>query len=255
VIALTRLPCPSMAQAELTHMERVPIDMARAGAQHETYRAALAEAGAEVIVLPALVAHPDCVFVEDVLISLPEISILTRPGALSRRGEVAAMAAHVPGDRPSTHIEAPGTLDGGDVMIVGRTLYVGQSRRTNAAGIAALAAIVAPHGYKVAAVPVPGALHLKSAVSALSPGLLLINADWIDSAAFAGVEQILVHPEEGFAGNSLTVGNTIFLQTAHARTADRVAATGISVRLIDTSEFAKAEGGLTCMSVIIHPAS
>jgi dimethylargininase len=254
-IALTRLPSPRMAEAELTHLDRVPIDRTLADTQHAAYRAALAEAGAEVITLPALDAHPDCTFVEDVLVSLPEVSVLCRPGATSRQGEVAAIEAHLPADRLVGRITAPGTVDGGDVLLIGRTLYVGLSTRTNAEGIAQMTAIVARFGYATNPVTVPGALHLKTAVTALAPDLLLINPNWIDATALAAFPRLTVDPAEPFAGNSLTVGNTIFMQADHARTAARITAAGFAVRLIDISEFAKAEAGLTCMSVIVRSAA
>ncbi len=253
-IALTRLPSPRIAEAELTHLDRVPIDMALADAQHAAYCAALAGAGAEVATLPALDEHPDCTFVEDVLVSLPEVSILCRPGAASRQGEVSAIEAHLPTGRPVARIAPPGTVDGGDVLRVGRTLYIGRSTRTNDEGIGQLAAIVARFGYATIPVTVPGALHLKTAVTALTPDLLLINPEWIDATAFAAFARITVDPVEPFAGNSVRVGNVIFMQADHARTAARVAAAGFDVRLVDISEFAKAEAGLTCMSVIVSPA-
>ncbi len=248
---LTRLPSPRMAKAELTHLERLVINMDTAAVQHSAYCAALSDAGADVIVLPALDDHPDCTFIEDVLVSLPELSILTLPGAVSRRGEVAVIEVALPADRPVMRISPPGTLDGGDVLAIGRTLFVGRSSRTNDFAIGQMAEIVAPFGYKVVGVNVQGALHLKTSVTALAPDLLLLNPDWADMEAFAGYRHIMVTPDEPFAGNSMTVGRQIFMQSAHATTAKRVGAAGFDVALIDISEFAKAEAGLTCMSVIV----
>ncbi len=248
---LTRLPSPYMSQAELTHLARVPIDMVLAQEQHRHYRDALAATGAEVVVLPAIDAHPDCTFVEDVLISLPELSILTLPGAVSRQGEVEAMSPALPVDRPICRIAAPATIDGGDVLTIGNTLFVGLSTRTNAAAIEQLVAAVSPYGYCVKAVSVPGALHLKTAVTALTPDLLLMNPTWVDKACFAGWNRILVDPAEPFAGNSLLVGETIFMQAAHSRTIAKVEAAEFTVKPIEISEFAKAEAGLTCLSVVL----
>jgi dimethylargininase len=248
---LTRLPSLNMAKAELTHLERVPIDMALAQEQHRAYRTALSATGAEIVALPALDSHPDCTFVEDVLISLPELSILTRPGAVSRQGEVEAVAMALPVDRPFHQISAPGTLDGGDVLWIGKTLFVGLSTRTNRDGIAQLTLAVRPHGYNVEVVTVPGALHLKTAVTALTGDLLLINPNWVDQNAFSGLHRIEVDPSEPFSGNSLSVGGKVFIQASHKNTVAKVRSHGFDVVLIDISEFAKAEAGLTCLSVIL----
>lgn len=248
---LTRLPSLNMAKAELTHLERVPIDMVLAQEQHRAYRTALSATGAEIVALPALDSHPDCTFVEDVLISLPELSILTRPGAMSRQGEVKAIALALPVDRPVHQILAPGTVDGGDVLWIGQTLFVGLSKRTNKDGIAQLASALQPYGYRVEAVAVPRALHLKTAVTALAPDLLLLNPAWIDQNAFSGWQRIQVDPSEPFSGNSVSLGDKVFMQAAHQKTAANVRAQGFDVALIDISEFAKAEAGLTCLSVIL----
>jgi dimethylargininase len=248
---LTRLPSPNMAQAELTHLERMPIDMELAQEQHRAYCTALAATGAEIVSLPALDSHPDCTFVEDVLISLPELSILTRPGAVSRQGEVEAIALAIPLDRTVYRILAPGTVDGGDVLSIGKTLFVGLSTRTNRDGIAQLASAVRPHGYNVEAVTVPRALHLKTAVTALNGDLLLINPNWVDQNAFLDWHRIEVDQSEPFAGNSLRIDNKVFMQASHQKTAAKVLAQGFNLELIDISEFAKAEAGLTCLSVVI----
>ncbi len=248
---LTRLPSPNMTQAELTHMQRAPVDMVLAEAQHAAYRQALAATGIQVIALPAMSGYPDCTFVEDVLVSLPEISILTHPGVFSRQGEVEAMVSAVPQDRPVTRITKPATVDGGDVLTIGNTLFVGLSTRTNQAGIDQLASAIQPFGYRVDVVPVLGALHLKTAVTALAPDLLLMNPEWADVNGFVGWNRITVDPTEPFAGNSLSIGNSLFMQTAHHKTAARVEASGFKVTLLDISEFAKVEAGLTCLSVVV----
>ena len=254
-LILTRQPCPSMAAAELTHLDRIPIDMDRARAQHTAYCAALAATGAELVTLPALADHPDCVFVEDVLLALPECFVLTRPGAASRRGEVVHMEAALPADRPVARLADPATLDGGDVKRVGKQIFVGRSNRTNAAGIAALADIVVPFGYSVSGVDLRGALHLKTAVTALASDLLLVNSGWLKPGLFDGWAQIEVAPDEPFAGNHVSVNGKIFMAAAHPKTAARIAAAGFDVTLLEVDEFAKAEGGLTCMSVIVPQIS
>lgn len=249
-LILTRLPGDDLGAGELTHLERQPINAARAKAQHAAYRAALAECGAELVVLPALEGHPDAVFVEDALIALPEVAILTRPGAASRRGEVASLADALPADRPVAQIAAPATLDGGDVLRVGKTLFVGRSTRTSAAGIAALATIVARFSYRVVALEVDGALHLKTAATALADDLLLCNPHWIDIAQFEGLRTIAVDEREPFSANTLTTGNRIFVSAAYPRTGAIVRAAGFETLALDVSELAKAEAGLTCMSVV-----
>lgn len=249
--AITRQPSPLMADScELTHVERTPIDMALAASQHAAYVAALEHLGAHVTVLPPLAGHADCAFVEDPLIVLPELVIATRPGAPSRQAEGASLLAAAPIDRPHVILTAPATLEGGDVLRVGHTLYVGHSSRTNAEGIAALNRAVSPHGYTVIAVPVPGALHLKTAITALAPDLFVANPDWIDVSHFAGARIIPVDPAEPFAGNILPVGDQFLAAAAHPRTTERIDVAGFALTSVDISEFAKAEAGLTCMSLI-----
>jgi dimethylargininase len=247
---LTRLPGDDLASGELTHLARVPIDMARAKAQHAGYRAALIATGAEVKVLPPLPGHPDAVFVEDAVIALPEIAILTRPGAASRQGEIDSIEAALPSGRPVSRIAAPGTLDGGDVLRVGKRIFVGHSTRTNAAGIAALAAIAAPFGYSVTGVAMGSALHLKTAITALAPDLLLLNPAWIDAAQFEGFKTLEVAEDEPFAANILPLGGRIHVSAAHPKTTERIRDAGFHTHALDMSELAKAEAGLTCMSVV-----
>lgn len=245
--ALSRRPGP-LARAELTHIDRVPIDMMAAEAQHAAYCAALTMAGATVRVLPALDAYPDCCFVEDTAVILSELVVCTRPGAVSRQGEVGEIVPHLPVDRPHVTITAPGTVDGGDVLVVGRDIFIGLTRRSNAAAIAQFAEATARFGYRVIGVPLASALHLKTAVSALADDLVLVNTDWLDPAIF-GRRHIASAPGEPFAGNSLTIGATVFHASGEATLA-RIAAAGFDARFLDISEFAKAEAGLTCLSLV-----
>jgi dimethylargininase len=246
--ALTRLPSPALPRCELTHIAREPIDLARAEAQHAAYRAALEKAGARVSLLPALADYPDSCFVEDTAVLLPELVIRTRPGAPPRQGEVALIAAHLPADRPHITIAAPGTLDGGDVLVVGHDIFIGLTARSNAEAVAQVAQATAPHGYRTVGVPLAGALHLKTAASALPDGRVLVNTDWLDPAIFARPHVASV-PGEPFAANSLTVGQTLF-HAAGTATAARLADAGFNVIQLDISEFAKAEAGLTCLSLV-----
>src|SRR5688500_126987 len=167
LVAITREVSPSLGDCQLTHVARTPIDVVRADAQHRAYQRVLASLGCRVLTLQAEPSMPDAVFVEDVAIVLDEVAVMTRPGAESRRGEGASVAELLSRYRPLRHIEAPGTIDGGDVLRVGRTIFVGQSGRSNAVGIAQLQTVVAEFGYRVQPVPIRGCLHLKSAVTAV----------------------------------------------------------------------------------------
>jgi dimethylargininase len=247
----------SIANCELTHLERVPIDYARAASQHAAYEDALRALGCTVRHAPASHDLPDSVFVEDVAIVLDEIAIMTRPGALSRRPEGESIAPILAEYRPMASIAAPGTLDGGDVLRLERTLYVGLSTRTNDDGAAALARLVAPHGYRVECVRTAACLHLKSAVTAVDARRVLANPDWIDTALVRrdGFDVIAVDPAEPHAANVLAIGQAIIAAASHARTADILRAHGCDVRTVDVSELAKAEAGVTCCSLIVEAGS
>ncbi len=186
LMALTREISAAFQSCELTHVERVSIDIDRARAQHAAYEWALVEAGCTVRRLDSGAGMPDAVFVEDIAVVLDEGAVICRPGATSRRAEtpgvLEALARH---GRPLQHIKAPGTLEGGDVLTIGRQVFVGASTRTNRAGIDQLVRILEPVGYAVRAVPVRGCLHLKSAVTALAPETVLINREWVPADAFA----------------------------------------------------------------------
>lgn len=255
-IALVRRPATSLARdCELTFMDRSAIEVEVLHRQHAAYRDALADAGADVIVLDAIESLPDSVFVEDAAVVLDEIAILTRPGTASRQPEPDAIAQALASHRRDiARIVAPGTLEGGDVLRVGRTLYVGLTTRTNHAGIEQLAALVRPHGYAVVAVDTPGSLHLKTACTALDEDTVLINPAWVDADAFSAFRRIDVDPREGFAANVLPVGEARIVNAAFPRTRARVEAycadVGLRTIAVDIGEFGKAEAGLTCMSLV-----
>jgi len=251
IIAFTRDVSPTIIRCELTHLAREPIDVHRARAQHAEYEAMLARLGCDVRRVLALPDHPDAVFIEDTAVVLPTLAIITRPGAASRREEVDAVAAALAAHRPLARISAPGTLDGGDVLRAGRTLFVGRTPRSNDEGIAQLAAFVAPHGYAVVPVPVTGCLHLKSAVTEVADGVLLINPAWVRPAVFEGWRVIEVDPSEPGAANALRVGGALVYGAAYPRTRARLEAAGLTVHTVDASEVAKAEGAVTCCSVLV----
>lgn len=250
-IAITRGVSAGMGACELTHLERVPIDLARARAQHRAYEEALARAGCRVDSLPALDDLPDSVFVEDAAVVLDEIAIVTRPGAESRRPETAHLAPALSSYRRVTFIQAPGTLDGGDVLKLGRRIFVGRSGRSDDGGIEQLGAVVWPYGYTVTAVPVSGCLHLKSAISEAAPGVVLVNPAWVDAAAFGHVSVIEIEPEEPYAANGLFVGGRLIYPESFPRTRARLEAAGITIESVDVSELQKAEGAVTCCSLVL----
>jgi len=250
-LAITRAVSPALARCELTHLSREPIDVGRAAAQHAEYERALEALGIEVGRLAADPGLPDSVFVEDTCVVVDELAIITRPGAESRRPETAAVAEAVARHRALRHIEPPGTLDGGDVLRIGRTLFVGRSLRTNDEGIEQLRRILDPLGYQVHAVALHGCLHLKSAVTQVGPRTILVNPAWIDMDAFAGYEQIEVDPAEPFAANALLVGDRVIHPAGYARTRARLESRGVGVVSVDVSELAKAEGGVTCCSLLL----
>jgi len=255
MIAITRKISPALARCELSHIARTPIDVDRAVAQHAAYVAALRSLGCAVTELDAEPDLPDSVFVEDMAVVLDEVAVLTRPGASSRRGESASVAAALAAHRPLLQIQAPGTLDGGDVLRIGRTLYVGQSDRSNIDAITQLRALLATHGYQVEAVPIHGCLHLKSAVTEVAAGVLLVQPEWVSPAAFADHRLIMIDPTEPHAANALRVGTGLVYPDAFPRTLARLAAAGIRPLRVDVSELQKAEGAVTCCSLVLAPAT
>ena len=251
--ALTREVSPGLADCELTFLDREPIDVGRAAAQHDAYCAALASLGLEVVRLPGDPGLPDCCFIEDTAVVVDEIAVLTSMGAASRRGEVAAVAAALARERETARIELPARIEGGDVLRVGRRVFVGQSGRTDAAGARALAAALAPFGYEVIPVSVPGCLHLKSAATALDAETLLVNAEWIDLAPLSGYDLVHVDPAEPWAANVLAVPGGVVAHRGFPRTLERLAARGFALHPVDVSEFLKAEAGVTCKSIVYRP--
>jgi dimethylargininase len=248
--AITRGVSETLAHGELTFRDRSPIDIALARRQHEAYEHALTTLGVRIDHLPAEDALADAVFVEDVAMVLDEIAIVTAPGAASRRAETESIAHAVARYRPVHHLTAPATLDGGDVVRIGRTLYVGRSSRTNEAGIDQLAALVSPLGYIVTSVEVAGALHLKTACTYAGRGILLANPAWAATAAFRDVEVLPVAAGEPWGASVLAIGGTLVMPASFPRTRALLEARGFTVLPVDLSELQKAEGGPTCLSIV-----
>lgn len=256
-LAITRDVSASLADCQLSFVPRTGIDLALARAQHRAYCDALSALGCEVRTLPALDAQPDAVFVEDVALVLDEVAVLTRPGAPSRRAEVEPMATVLAGFRPLLRITAPGTLDGGDIVRVGRDLYVGQAARSNADGLAQLGALLAPFGYRVHGVATHGCLHLKSAVTVVADDTLLVQPAWLQStgmlpSVFAGYRLLEIDPTEEHAANAVRIGDTVVHPDCFPRTRERLERAGIAVSVVDVSELQKAEGAVTCCSLVFE---
>jgi dimethylargininase len=248
-VALTRPVSATIADCELTFLDRQPIDAARAAAQHEAYERCLAE-HCSVERLPAAPDLPDSVFVEDIAIVLDEIAIITRPGAESRRAETQSVEAALQRYRPLSRVREPGTVDGGDILLLDRTMYAGRSQRTNDIGIAQLRALA--KGCDVVPVSFSGCLHLKSAVTRVGERTLLINGDWVDGALFRGFETISVDPSEPHAANALRLDDVILFSASHPRTRRALERRGYHVETVDVSELEKAEAGVTCCSIIVE---
>ena len=252
--AFTRALSPKFSECELTHLERQPIDVAKAKAQHSYYERILEEAGLDVIRLPDLPAHPDGVFVEDTALLLGGHAVITRPGVASRAAETVSTEAGLAGHFEIHRIDR-GFVDGGDVLRIGKVLYVGLSSRTDEAGIEELRAATRPLGFDVVQAELSGCLHLKTgATFAGSDGagvpVLLYHAASIDPAQFASVEPLAVHESEPAAANCLRIGGRLILPSGNPRTAELLRRRGFDVVEIDVSELQKAESGLTCMSLI-----
>ena len=249
-VAITRRPSPKLEGGERTHIGREAIDFPKALAQHDAYRAALRELGAAETHLEDADEFPDGVFIEDTALVLDEIGIIMHPGAESRRGETVGVAHAVAEHRDLVRIDGAATIDGGDIVVAGRRILVGRSARTNTAGIEALREATKACGYVVRPVRMTGCLHLKSGCTALPDGRLFVNRHWIDVRDLTGFDLIDVPEDEPWSGDVAFIGHTVIEAAAFPQAAEKLRAAGFPVRPVDVSEFAKAEGGVTCMSLI-----
>lgn len=248
--ALTRPPSPTLSSGERTHLPRVPIAHAGALEQHRAYCQMLRDCGVQVHTLDAEPDFPDATFVEDTAIVLDEVAVLASMGVAARRGEVEAVARKLAEVREVVKIELPARIDGGDVLCLGRTLLVGLSSRTNVAGTLALESLMRRFGYRVWPVPVHNCLHLKTACTALPDGTLLVNEAWLDTSALRAYEMLPVPGTEPFAANVLLIGETVCAAAEQVQTAELIRRRGFTVHTTPLSEFAKAEGGVTCLSLL-----
>jgi dimethylargininase len=252
IVAITRPPTDAITRCALTHLERQPIDVRRAQEQHRGYRETLERLGATVVTLPEEPELPDAVFVEDTVFVVDEVAVLMRPGTPTRLGEVPSVATALAAYRDLARIEAPGTLDGGDILRVDRTVFVGRSSRSNASGIAQLHDVLAPLGYRVRPVGVHGCLHLKSACSHVGGGLVVANRHWIDAEALDGVTILDLPTTEPRAANTFMIGDTIVMAAGFPETTDLLWQRGRTVETVKLSELQKAEAGGSCMSVVFE---
>ncbi len=250
LIAITREVSAGINQCELTHLERQPIDVEAARRQHHNYETLLAELGCQVHCLPEEPQLPDSVFVEDAALVLDEVAIITNPGAPSRRPETESIADALAAYRPLITIEPPGVVDGGDILCIDRAIYVGLSSRSNREAIEQMQRALSRFGYSVQGVEVSGCLHLKSAVTQVADDTLLINPGWIDASLFPGMTMIEVDPDEPGAANALCINDALILPSQYPRTAARLGSHGLDVHTVDVSELVKAEGAVTCCSLV-----
>lgn len=252
LLAITRQISPRFDECEITHIDRSPIDPNTARAQHQGYVELLKELGCEVIQLPAEADLPDSVFVEDTAFILPEAAVITRPGADSRKPETESIGRALEPYRELLFIREPATVDGGDVLVLDKEIFVGMSTRSNPAAVEQMNTLLGEFGYRAQGVELHDCLHLKSAVTRLDTKTLLINRNWVDSGCFAGFELIDVDPSEPFAANCLPVHDQIIFPAAFPKTRARLEARGHQIRTVQVDELAKAEGAVTCCSLIIH---
>jgi dimethylargininase len=247
--AILRAPAPNFADGLTTVAWAEPPSHARMLAQHQAYAEALRDAGLSVQVLPALADYPDAHFVEDVAVVVPELAVITRPGADARRGETDHIAPALAAHRRVVCLEAPATLDGGDVLVVGRRVFVGLSARTNAAGVAGLRDQLAPLGYTVCAIPVAAGLHLKSSVNLIGNDLLIATGAFVGQASFEGLEMIEVSEHEAYGANALRINERLLVAQGFPALTSRLRARGFEVIALDMREVEKMDGGLTCLSL------
>jgi len=250
MIALTRPVPASFASALCAAAPDEALDVERARSQHAAYRAALAECGVSVTLLSAADALPDSCFVEDTAVVAAGVALITRPGAPSRQPETTATAEALRTRCELAYVQAPATLDGGDCMRVGRTIFVGRSARTNAAGIARLAEVFEPRGLRVVAIEMPRAvLHLKCVCAPLGDRITLADES-IPRAAFGDIHVVRVPAAESYAANVLAIGDRVIAAAGFPRTHEALTQAGLTVLPLATTEFRKADGALTCLSIV-----
>jgi dimethylargininase len=252
VTAITREVSSRFNECEITHIDRTPIDLDIARQQHHEYVQVLSQIGCQVIELPEQSNLPDSVFVEDTAFILPEVAVITRPGADSRKPETESIIQALSPYRPLVHVAAPATVDGGDVLILGKNIYVGLSTRSSMEAVNQLQSLLENYGYKVTGLELTDCLHLKTAVTRVDDKTLLINKKWVNPAHFGGYELIEVDPDEPFGANCLPVKDVILYPTTFPKTQKKLEQKGFKIINVNLDELAKAEGAVTCCSLIIN---
>jgi dimethylargininase len=248
--AITRRVSPCLGECELSFVPRQHIDIATAMHQHRAYEQRLAKLGVRMVSLAAEPELPDAVFVEDPAVVVDEVAIMTIMGTARRQREIESLATALSAFRQLTRLSEPARLEGGDVLRIDHTLYVGASSRTNRVGIDQLAERLSPYGYHVRAVDIKGCLHLKTGCSYVGRHTILANRAWVDIMPIRGVDVIDVLPAEPWAANALVIGDVVLLPSCFPQTRTVLEHRGFHVETLEVSELMKAEAGLTCMSII-----
>lgn len=249
--AITRKISPRFNECEITHIDRTPINLELAETQHDEYIKALQELNCEVIELPAEKDLPDSVFVEDTAFILPEVAVITRPGADSRKPEINSIIPALLPHKNLIHVTAPATVDGGDVLVLGKKIYIGLSTRSTMQAVEQLNNLLNAFGYQVIGIKLTDCLHLKSAVTKVDDTTLLINPKWVDSTHFSGFDLIPIHASEDFAANCLPINGQIIYPTSFPQTQKVLESKGYKIKNVNLDELAKAEGAVTCCSLIL----
>lgn len=250
--AITRAISSAMQNCELTHLQRQPLDLNIAREQHAAYNDALRALNVTVIELDEQAELADSVFVEDTALVFDELAIITRPGATSRQAETESIAIALAPYKKLLFIEAPGMLDGGDVLLIDRHVYVGLSSRSNEHAVKQLSDHLMAHGYRVTGLHLGECLHLKTAVTALDNKTVLLNPDWIDRALFSEYNIVEVDADEAFAANVVRIGDALLYASTFPKTQKLIETMGYPVTCVNMSELAKAEGAVSCCSLIFN---
>ncbi|HKY05494.1 MAG TPA: arginine deiminase family protein [Blastocatellia bacterium] len=252
--AITHKVSSRIADCELTFIDRASIDLEKAERQHALYSAALEKLGVAITRLSENDSYPDACFVEDTAVVVDELAVMCSMGVASRRGETPLIERELSRHREIARVSLPATIEGGDVLRVGKKVFVGRSTRTNDQGIAELARLLSPLGYTVVPVLTKQSLHLKSVCTAIDDQTLIVNPNWIGLDPFGGFNLVHTPADEPWAGNVVRVGNSVCVQAGFPRTVETVKRAAERVEVVDTSELGKAEGALTCLSIIFDAA-
>lgn len=246
--AITRLPGKNFADG-LTAAKLGRPDYNLILQQHHAYRQALLSLGLDVVVLPAELTYPDGYFVEDPAIITPKIAVITRPGAPSRLGEETSLSPFLQYYRPLSYIREPGTVDGGDVLMVREHFFIGLSERTNREGANQLVNFLVGAGHTAETVPVAAGLHLKSSVNFVGNNTLLVTKNLSGYPGFSTYNKIILDEDEEYAANTLWVNHNLLMPKGFPNTHTKLTGLGLPIIELDVSEVRKMDGGLTCMSL------